>query len=199
MPLCGSTRPGGNPGFGQLRRRRRLAVQSQPPSRTGRAGGTRCLALSDDGPASGWNGELASPASVSAPRQKPGPGAAGDISVDDTAGFTPRPAIAPQTVEHSICEPPSVVRSRLASCRSLCSDCRCSKKCNRGPAAPICKNDAQRTWPFAPRRRVLSRSERRHFRMEYHGSPRSRMSRPCSPATTCSTASISRSASCTGP
>jgi serine/threonine-protein kinase len=33
--------------------------------------------------------------------------------VDDTGGFTPRAAIAPQTARHPICEPPAVVRARL--------------------------------------------------------------------------------------
>jgi eukaryotic-like serine/threonine-protein kinase len=38
---------------------------------------------------------------------------AGDTSADDTGGFTPRAAIAPQTPRHPISEPQSVVRARL--------------------------------------------------------------------------------------
>ncbi len=37
----------------------------------------------------------------------------GETSVEDTGGFTPRAAIAPQTARHPICEPPALVRSRL--------------------------------------------------------------------------------------
>ena len=37
----------------------------------------------------------------------------GDTSADDTGGFTPRAAIAPQTPRHPISEPRSVVRARL--------------------------------------------------------------------------------------
>src|SRR4029077_8052425 len=48
------------------------------------------------------------------PPREPGPIAlVGETSVDDTGGFTPRAAIAPQTGRHPICEPPAVVRSRL--------------------------------------------------------------------------------------
>jgi serine/threonine-protein kinase len=47
-------------------------------------------------------------------RGEPGPiTSVQETSVDDTGGFTPRAAIAPQTVRHPICEPPAVVRSRL--------------------------------------------------------------------------------------
>jgi serine/threonine-protein kinase len=37
----------------------------------------------------------------------------GETTADDTAGFTPKAVIAPQTAKHSICEPPELVRSRL--------------------------------------------------------------------------------------
>ncbi len=46
--------------------------------------------------------------------QGTGPNAlTGVAPVDDTGGFTPREAIAPQTRRHVISEPPSVVRARL--------------------------------------------------------------------------------------
>ena len=48
------------------------------------------------------------------PSEKPEPIAAGgDTSADDTGGFTPRAAIAPQTPRQPISEPRSVVRARL--------------------------------------------------------------------------------------
>jgi hypothetical protein len=44
----------------------------------------------------------------------PGPVApAGDAPADDTEGFTPRQAIAPQAGRHTISEPPDIVRARL--------------------------------------------------------------------------------------
>ena len=48
------------------------------------------------------------------PHRRPGPiASAEETSVDDTGGFTPRAAIAPQSARHPICEPPALVRSRL--------------------------------------------------------------------------------------
>jgi eukaryotic-like serine/threonine-protein kinase len=48
------------------------------------------------------------------PSARTGPiDSAGETSGDDTAGFTPRPAIAHQTPRQSISEPLDVVRSRL--------------------------------------------------------------------------------------
>ena len=48
------------------------------------------------------------------PRSEPGPiDRVGDASADDTGGFTPRAAIAPQAGRHPISEPRSVVRARL--------------------------------------------------------------------------------------
>ena len=56
-----------------------------------------------------WNPHAGVP-----PAQKAKPIAAvEDTSADDTGGFTPRPAIAPQTARHPISEPRSVVRARL--------------------------------------------------------------------------------------
>ncbi len=46
--------------------------------------------------------------------RRPGPVApAGHAPADDTDGFTPRQAIAPQTRRHTISEPPDIVRARL--------------------------------------------------------------------------------------
>jgi serine/threonine-protein kinase len=46
--------------------------------------------------------------------QKPGPIApAGDASIDEVGGFTPREAIAPHTARRTVSEPPAVVRARL--------------------------------------------------------------------------------------
>ena len=46
--------------------------------------------------------------------RRPGPVASvEETSLEDTGGFTPRPAIAPRTVRPAICEPPAVVRTRL--------------------------------------------------------------------------------------
>jgi eukaryotic-like serine/threonine-protein kinase len=52
--------------------------------------------------------------SVEVSPRRPGPDArAGVAPANDTEGFTPRQAIAPQTRRHAISEPPSVVRARL--------------------------------------------------------------------------------------
>ncbi len=52
-------------------------------------------------------------AEVRTPRDRGPIASAEETSGDDTGGFTPRAAIAPQTARQPICEPPAVVRSRL--------------------------------------------------------------------------------------
>ena len=54
------------------------------------------------------------PHAGAAPRRRPSRSPrVGETSADDTGGFTPRAAIAPQTPRHPISEPPAVVRARL--------------------------------------------------------------------------------------
>jgi eukaryotic-like serine/threonine-protein kinase len=54
------------------------------------------------------------PPRVEVSPQRPGPVApAGDAPADDTDGFTPRQAIAPQRGRHTISESPEIVRARL--------------------------------------------------------------------------------------
>ncbi len=52
-------------------------------------------------------------AGVSPPRERAPIAPDGETSVEETGGFTPRAAIAPQSARPLICEPPALVRSRL--------------------------------------------------------------------------------------
>ena len=99
----------------RLRRGRRPASRGRPPSSRGRAGGPGWV-LTPDGltgvppeKTASWN-----PRVVRRPANKSKSVAAdGDTSADDTGGFTPRAAIAPQSPRYPISEPRSVVRARL--------------------------------------------------------------------------------------
>lgn len=87
---------------------RRLLAQDERAVRDGLLTLPRFARLSADRTAS-WHATHAP-----GPPQEGGPNAPADeTSLEDTAGFTPRSAIAPQTVRPSICEPPALVRSRL--------------------------------------------------------------------------------------
>ncbi len=86
----------------------RLVAQDEQADRNGLLTPPAPASPPPDGTAS-WHPR----AGVRKPRKRVRTAPVAETSVYDTGGFTPRAAIAPHAARNSICEPPSVVRSRL--------------------------------------------------------------------------------------